>query len=990
MLLPALPAAYVPRSRVTELLDRVAAGASVVQVTATAGSGKTSAVAAWARVHHDRPVAWLTCDESDTATGRLLGYVMAAVDEALPGAAATAREAMAGGVPHGEVAALLAEAVAPAGLVLVLDETERWDDDRAAWSIVSSFLRFAAPTTCLVLIGRREPPPEAFGGVSPRLRAVGDVQLALSADEAGAALAAHGAHGVDPAVAVELTGGWMTGVLFEAWQAEDHIGGTGGEADPLNGYLSSHILGQLAPEDRGFLVATSLLHDVTAERARCLGIEDAADRLAALRRARFPGTWAAGGTELRCHTRFRQYLLQLLERRDPASITALRRAYAALLEAEGHDEEAVEQHLAAGDPDAAVAPAARSVVAALERGDLDLATRWLDALLPVAAGVGPLTVAALMLAIAREDFGAATQLVDELERTGALETVTAAHPAATALVAWTYLHGARVEPFVRLMERADDTAVGDAMRYAARVVFDEAGDVGTPARTGSVFDAFILVGQYCLGRVSALAAEPLRGWTDVIASPWLLAAIRDTGQTQRALELYEAAMAQAPSAVLDVYVGPELLLDAAQPDRARRCADDGLRAAERSGSLGLVGLSLLSKVRLALVLDGDGDEADRLLDLMQARGVDGFAFIAETIEAWRGRVRLHQDDAPAARVLLERAVASMQRGDRILELPAAAVWLAEAAWRCEDEDAADRAADIALTAAERQGAHHLLAQELRRFPAVLARRLDAEADPDSRWFEVARVVRSDGAATHVRPGARLHVRELGERTIEIDGEVRHTGIAKAHEVLAVLAADDRRAIPRHELMALVFDGRGDRSTRTYLRQALSRLKQTLPEGLLDMSDDTVGVADGVQLTSDSGELLRGLAEAAALGGSEREAALRAHVARWERGPFFTGVRAEWADLRERVVVAAVTDAYDDLATLALSAGDFRASAAAARRALDGDPFRESAWRTLMRVHHALGDEPGVISVYTECRERFATLGTEPSSSTRRLLTDLRR
>ena len=59
------------------------------------------------------------------------------------------------------------------------------------------------------------------------------------------------------------------------------------------------------------------------------------------------------------------------------------------------------------------------------------------------------------------------------------------------------------------------------------------------------------------------------------------------------------------------------------------------------------------------------------------------------------------------------------RSDRLLELPTAAVYLAEAEWRAGDEDAADRAADLALEAARRQGSNHVLLQALADFPAVV-------------------------------------------------------------------------------------------------------------------------------------------------------------------------------------------------------------------------------------------------------------------------------
>jgi ATP/maltotriose-dependent transcriptional regulator MalT len=70
-----------------------------------------------------------------------------------------------------------------------------------------------------------------------------------------------------------VTGGWVTGVLFEAWRSEEHTAVVGGGADPLHGYISSRILEELPRTDREFLVTTSVLDEVTAERARALGGE---------------------------------------------------------------------------------------------------------------------------------------------------------------------------------------------------------------------------------------------------------------------------------------------------------------------------------------------------------------------------------------------------------------------------------------------------------------------------------------------------------------------------------------------------------------------------------------------------------------------------------------------------------------------------------------------------------------------------------------------
>ncbi len=67
----------------------------------------------------------------------------------------------------------------------------------------------------------------------------------------------------------------------------------------------------------------------------------------------------------------------------------------------------------------------------------------------------------------------------------------------------------------------------------------------------------------------------------------------------------------------------------------------------------------------------------------------------------------------------------MSAAERLLDLPTAAVYLAEAEWRLDNPDAADQAADRALSASVLQGSNHQLLTALSDYPAVASRRLDA-------------------------------------------------------------------------------------------------------------------------------------------------------------------------------------------------------------------------------------------------------------------------
>jgi 3-oxoacyl-[acyl-carrier-protein] synthase-3 len=85
---------------------------------------------------------------------------------------------------------------------------------------------------------------------------------------------------------------------------------------------------------------------------------------------------------MRCHPRFREYLLERLHRRGPDEIRAVRAAYGRLLAAEGHHEEAVEELLRAGDVAGARGAAEASIASVVERLDYAVAERWLRALAP--------------------------------------------------------------------------------------------------------------------------------------------------------------------------------------------------------------------------------------------------------------------------------------------------------------------------------------------------------------------------------------------------------------------------------------------------------------------------------------------------------------------------------------------------------------------------------------------------------------------------------
>ncbi len=981
------------RPRIEEALAALIERHRTVVISATAGAGKTTAVAGAVR-RLTRPVAWLTLDWTDAAPGRLVRYLEAALGAQLPHVSRVATDALAARIPHAEAVGLLVEAVGDEPVVLVVDELERVGEAPDAWPLLQALVRYAPAAMRVVLISRRELPPAMLAPpATGDIAFLRDAALAFTPDEAAAALARRGDRAVDPAAAVAATGGWVTGVLFEAWRSDEHVAGTGGEADPLHGYLSEQILGQLPDADRQFLIDTAVLAEVTAARAIAVGRPDAAERLASLLTSRLPAAWQDGGRTLRCHARFREFLLEQLEQRGAGRARAVRLAYGRLLAAERNDEEATEALLAAGAPEEALATAERAIFDVVDRLDFGVAERWLDALRPIIPADGsPLLMAELMLSLAVEDYRRGAALADSLAAAGGRVRLIRDLPDAALLMAVCYAHVGRLDEMHAVFAEAEPQGgpAVEVLRYF--MGFFAPDPAPRPPLTGGPLDAVVLGIDYGYGHLAELLTEPAVGWIRAWTQPWLISALSVTGRTKQAVELYESVRAHAPSsASLDGLAGPLVLVNCGRRKEAREAIARGRRAARAGGSLIYELMAELSEGRLLLRLDRDTAAARTLLDrLERVAGARRYGFVAEGIDLWYGLALLHEGRGAEALERLRRAVASMCRSDRRLELPAAAVYLAEAEWRAGEEDAADAAADGALEAARLQGSNHMLLQALADFPAVVSRRLDAEPAADSPWHEIGRALIAQGMDVEYAVGVAVQLHEFGACTILVHDEPVRPRIAKTYELLAYLAARPEARAGRDELLDALFDGRADESTRAYLRQAVRWLRRVLPEHSVIVEGGDVRLAGDVRIATDSTRFEAALGEAAGQQGADRLAATLAALALFDRGEYLPGVTSRWAEERRGHLAELATGARYEAAELAFAEGRLDDARQLVDEVLRAEPYREPAHRLTMRLAAALGDDDGVIRAFQRCERELAAVGAAPTQTTRQLLARLRR
>lgn len=985
------------RPRVSALLCDLVEHQPVVWVCATAGAGKTTAV-----VHmldsSDRQVAWLTIDETDAAPGRLLTYLESAIARRIPAVRDVATGALAARIPHAEAAGLLAEAVGEVPLLLIIDGLERLAGGGAeqARAVLTAFLRYALPTTRVILISRLELPlgmgrPDSLA----RPTAVGESDLALTPDEAAQVLSKAGQSSIDAERAVAVSGGWVTGVLFETWRSPDHVVGVGGEADPLHGYLASEILEQLDPGEREFLEKTSLLDLVTPARAEALGLPGAGDRLVALRAKHIPVSWVPRGYGMRCHPRFREYLIERLERRGAVEVRKARQVYGELLMAEGLYEEAVEEFLRADVPERALAAADMAIESVIARLDFGVAERWLEALrhvMPLDAK--RLVAAELMLAIGCEDFGRGGRIADRLLAAGARESVARGSSMAASVMAWCYWHLGKIEDARAVLDVASPSPEVDASHYLLSLVRTEAGigEPFTPVLDGGALDALVMRVHYAHGRLPEVAMAPTSPWAAGVSAPWRIGALRAMGRLEEALKLYRRAPETSWSqAWMHGIVGAELKIDLGEPREAREQLARGRVLIRRSGSVVFEILNRLIEAKLELRLHRDPEAAVGILSQLEARDdARRYQFIAEQIDTWWGLASLMSGANADARDRLARAVESMVAARRILELPTAAVLLSEAQWRMGCEELADQAADLALGAAQRQGSNHHLLQALADFPDVLSRALDAEPVADSPWHDVARALMARGVCLQTEQATTVSLSEFGQLTITVDGREARPRITKSALLLAYLASAPGHAAEREELLGALFDGRGDESARAYLRQAAHRLREALPDIGPSFCRNRLQFDRPVVLRSESFVFESLLARAAPLVGAARLAVLTEALEIPAIGEYLPGVDTTWAKERRGRLADLAVGAALDAAQLAFADGKYRDAQRLVELTLEKDPYKESGWRLLMRIAHATGDEDRVIAVYHQCQQALDSLDAAPSPSTQQLLAQLRR
>jgi LuxR family maltose regulon positive regulatory protein len=341
-----------PRPRVAAVLGEAARRAAV-WVQAPGGSGKTTAVAAFAAGAR-RPVAWMHLDGGDAKPQTFFHFLALAAQRArrkgsppLPAWAPELDAELA--LFARRFARALLESAPAAGFTLVLDNAQDIPTASTVHEAIAALGEELAPNAA-VFVMSREAPCAAYSGLlgRGRLEIVPPGQLAFTEAELKEVLRNRGILDESRLAALwRQSNGWIAGALLLAMQSgiAEASGDPRSEGALVFGYFATQLLARLPAEDRHLLLRTAFLRTIpVAGAARLAGDAAAGERLARLAsEGLFTTRLSSGEPRFRYHDLLREFLQEEAARAmEEGELRELKRATAGEMVAVGEPLPALE------------------------------------------------------------------------------------------------------------------------------------------------------------------------------------------------------------------------------------------------------------------------------------------------------------------------------------------------------------------------------------------------------------------------------------------------------------------------------------------------------------------------------------------------------------------------------------------------------------------------------------------------------------------------
>lgn len=392
--MPRVRSDLVARPRLVQRLTDAAQGALTL-VSAPAGFGKTSTVAAWVQ-QVDQPVAWVSLDAGDSDPARFWRYVSAALDDACAGVhqqvAALLDGAQQAPVDHIVALVINAQAAASQGVMLILDDYHLVDS-AAVHAGVSDLLDGLPAQSHVVVASRADPPlPLARLRARRQLTEIRAGDLRFTAGEAAELLGVATGEKLPAdsvAALTRRTEGWAAGLQLAALSLSGRpdpaafVAAFTGSNRYVLDYLTEEVLARQPDEIYQFLLETSVLDRLSGPLCDAVtGRDDSQTLLEAVEGANlFLLSLDDERRWWRYHQLFADLLRTRMSKTAPDRVRELHRNAARWFDAHDLSDEAIHHALAAGAPGLAAALIERHLEEQiLRRSEGATLRRWLACL----------------------------------------------------------------------------------------------------------------------------------------------------------------------------------------------------------------------------------------------------------------------------------------------------------------------------------------------------------------------------------------------------------------------------------------------------------------------------------------------------------------------------------------------------------------------------------------------------------------------------------
>lgn len=390
--IPVVRTQVIPRPRLAECLG-LGLSRRLTLISAPAGFGKTTLVAAWARTA-SCPVAWLSLDEGDSDPVRFVAYLSAALQQADPrlgGEGVTLSETTTSSQLRRAVASRINEIdLLGADIVLVLDDYHLISTT-AVHDLVTGLLDHIPANLHLFILSRADPPlPLARFRARGQLVELRAYDLRFSEEEAAVFLREVMALELGPEDVASLAGrteGWAGGLQMAALSMQ-------GRGDPsalvraftgshryVMDYLLEEVLEQQPDRVQRFLLRTSILDQLSGPLCDAVcELTDSQSMLVSLERANLFILPLDDRREwYRYHRLFADLLRQRLGRLCPDAVQELHRRASRWYAEKGLISDAIDHALAGQDFATAADLVADVAQATLAHGEVVTFLAWAEA-----------------------------------------------------------------------------------------------------------------------------------------------------------------------------------------------------------------------------------------------------------------------------------------------------------------------------------------------------------------------------------------------------------------------------------------------------------------------------------------------------------------------------------------------------------------------------------------------------------------------------------